>query len=78
MYDDGKHTPLIYFEIQGTTDSEDTLLFYGHFDKQPYGTGWDKDKGPTDPVIEDGGLFGRGGADDGYAIFSMITAIKAI
>jgi len=33
--------------------------------------------GPWEPVSRDGKLFGRGGADDGYAVFSSLTAIAA-
>jgi acetylornithine deacetylase/succinyl-diaminopimelate desuccinylase-like protein len=51
------------------------VLFYGHLDKQPFGEGWLTD--PTEPVIKEGKLYGRGAVDDGYAFFSAITAIKA-
>ena len=51
---------------------------YGHFDKQPHMTGWLPHLHPTKPVIEGDKLYGRGGADDGYAIFSAILSIKAI
>lgn len=53
-------------------------MVYGHLDKQPYGEGWDSDKPPTEPVIIEDRLYGRGGADDGYAPFSCMLAIKAI
>ena len=46
-------------------------------DKQPWGDGWDEDKGPTEPVIQNGKLYGRGGADDGYGMYSALLAIKA-
>jgi acetylornithine deacetylase/succinyl-diaminopimelate desuccinylase-like protein len=69
-------TPLILIEIPGTTD--DTALLYGHLDKQPEMTGWAEGKGPWLPVLEDDKLYGRGGADDGYAIFGAITAILAL
>ena len=48
---------------------------YGHLDKQPFGDGWKTD--PCDPVIKDGWLYGRGSSDDGYALFTAITSIKA-
>jgi len=36
--------------------------------------GWEEGTGPTNPVIKDNTwLYGRGGADDGYAIFSAVT-----
>lgn len=72
----GERTPLIYMEIPGTVD--DTVLLYGHLDKQPEMTGWDAGKGPWIPVLEGDRLFGRGGADDGYAMFASLTAIAAL
>ena len=69
-------TPLIYVEIDGQSDN--TVLLYGHLDKQPEMTGWRDDLGPWQPVLEDDKLYGRGGADDGYAMFSSILAIKAL
>lgn len=69
-------TPLIYIEIPGQSD--ETVLFYGHCDKQPEMTGWDADLGPWNPVIKGDKLYGRGGADDGYAIFASLTAILAL
>ena len=54
-------------------------MFYGHFDKQPHLTKeWREGLHPTKPVIEDGKLYGRGGADDGYSIFAMMTALKIV
>jgi acetylornithine deacetylase/succinyl-diaminopimelate desuccinylase-like protein len=69
-------TPLIFLEIDG--DDSSTILMYGHLDKQPAMVGWEPGLGPWTPVIRDGKLFGRGGADDGYAIFSTIAAIRAV
>jgi acetylornithine deacetylase/succinyl-diaminopimelate desuccinylase-like protein len=69
-------TPLIFIEVEGTGD--DCVLLYGHLDKQPEMTGWDEDLGPWKPVIKGDKLFGRGGADDGYAIFGSLTAIRAL
>jgi len=69
-------TPVILMEIPGASDR--TVLLYGHLDKQPPMTGWDADKGPWEPVLEDGKLYGRGGADDGYAAFASLTAIRAL
>lgn len=69
-------TPLLFIEIPGQID--DTLLMYGHMDKQPEMTGWDEDKAPWKPVIQDGKLYGRGGADDGYAVFASLTAIQTL
>jgi acetylornithine deacetylase/succinyl-diaminopimelate desuccinylase-like protein len=69
-------TPLIYMEIDG--DAASTVLMYGHLDKQPAMVGWEEGLGPWTPVLRDGKLFGRGGADDGYAIFATITAIRTL
>ena len=60
------------------TPTPKTILLYGHLDKQPEMTGWRADLGPWQPLIEDGKLYGRGGADDGYAIFTALAAIAAL
>src|SRR4249919_3327564 len=66
-------TPLIFLEIPAANggSDEDCVLLYGHLDKQPEMTGWDADLGPWKPVIKGDRLYGRGGADDGYAIFAL-------
>jgi acetylornithine deacetylase/succinyl-diaminopimelate desuccinylase-like protein len=69
-------TPLIFIEVPGSGD--DCVLLYGHLDKQPEMTGWAAHLGPWKPVIEDDKLYGRGGADDGYAIFGSLAAILAL
>jgi acetylornithine deacetylase/succinyl-diaminopimelate desuccinylase-like protein len=69
-------TPLLFLDIPG--DSGECILLYGHLDKQPEMTGWREGLGPWNPVIEEGRLYGRGGADDGYAVFSALTAILAL
>lgn len=74
-------TPLILVDIPASTDAgtgEDCVLLYGHLDKQPEMTGWDDDLGPWKPVIKGDRLYGRGGADDGYAIFGSIAAVQAL
>ena len=85
-------TPVLFFELaasQGTSEtiassadksrvSSQTVLMYGHLDKQPEFTGWRADLGPWTPKYEQGKLYGRGGADDGYAIYAAITAIQAL
>jgi len=72
---DGR-TPLLFIDIPGA--SNDVVLLYGHYDKQPEFSGWDDDLDPWTPVIKDGKLYGRGGADDGYATFGSLTAIRAL
>jgi len=69
-------TPLIFIDIPGQGD--DCVLLYGHLDKQPEMTGWSSHLGPWKPVIEGDRLYGRGAADDGYAIFGSLTAIAAL
>ena len=73
-------TPLIFLEIPAANggSDEDCVLLYGHLDKQPEMTGWDADLGPWKPVIKGDRLYGRGGADDGYAIFGSLAAILAL
>lgn len=69
-------TPVLFCEVPGS--GEDTVLLYGHMDKQPEFTGWSPGLSPWEPVLRDGKLYGRGGADDGYAIFSSLTAIRLL
>lgn len=72
-------TPVIFFEVEGTKPgAAQTILMYGHLDKQPEFTGWRNDLGPWTPKYEDGKLFGRGGADDGYAVYASIAAVQAL
>ncbi|MEF7615402.1 M20 family metallopeptidase [Aquincola sp. MAHUQ-54] len=72
-------TPVIFFEVPATKPgSTDTVVLYGHLDKQPEFTGWRSDLGPWTPKYEDGLLYGRGGADDGYAVYASLTAIMAL
>jgi acetylornithine deacetylase/succinyl-diaminopimelate desuccinylase-like protein len=69
-------TPLLLVDIPG--DAPGCVLLYGHLDKQPEFTGWSPGLGPWEPVLRDGKLYGRGGADDGYAVFSSLCAIAAL
>ena len=76
-------TPVIFFEVPatkagGNDPGADTICLYGHLDKQPEFNGWKNGFGPWTPRYEDGKLFGRGGADDGYAVYASITAIQAL
>lgn len=73
-------TPVITCEIPATpgVDTTTTTLLYGHLDKQPEMEGWDEDKGPWTPVMVGERLYGRGGADDGYALFAALTAVEAL
>lgn len=69
-------TPVLLCDIPG--ELPDCVLLYGHLDKQPEFNGWEPGLSPWEPVIREGKLYGRGGADDGYAVFSSLTAIRAL
>jgi len=69
-------TPVILIEVPGSND--DTILLYGHLDKQPEMSGWWEGFGPWTPVLKDGKLYGRGGADDGYAMYGSLAALLAL
>jgi acetylornithine deacetylase/succinyl-diaminopimelate desuccinylase-like protein len=69
-------TPLLLIDVPGELPG--SALLYGHLDKQPEFTGWLPGLGPWEPVLSDGKLYGRGGADDGYAVFSSLAAIMAL
>lgn len=79
-------TPLLLIDVPAFGDtssgsngeSEDLVLLYGHLDKQPPFDGWREGLGPWEPVLEGDRLYGRGGADDGYAVFAALTAIEAV
>jgi len=72
-------TPVLFAEIPAANGgpADETVFLYGHLDKQPEFTGWRDGLGPWEPVTEDDRLYGRGGADDGYAMFAALTAIQA-
>ena len=72
-------TPVLFFEIDATAPaSTQTVLMYGHLDKQPEFSGWRNDLGPWTPKYEDGKLYGRGGADDGYAVYASVAAVQEL
>ncbi|MEO8676113.1 MAG: M20 family metallopeptidase [Casimicrobiaceae bacterium] len=74
-------TPLLYFNVAATGKKaarDATVLLYGHLDKQPEMVGWLDGFGPWIPRYDDGKLYGRGGADDGYAVFASLAAIGAL
>jgi acetylornithine deacetylase/succinyl-diaminopimelate desuccinylase-like protein len=71
-------TPLLLCEVPATRAGTGTVLLYGHYDKQPEFTGWDPGLAPWEPVVRGKRLYGRGGADDGYALFGSLTAIAAL
>ena len=79
-------TPMIIIEIPAagtalagdTMPADDTVVLYGHLDKQPEMEGWREGLGPWTPVQDGDRLYGRGGADDGYAAFASLAAIEAV
>ncbi len=84
---DGRpRTPVLFFEVPASAGrqgepapaSGQTVLMYGHLDKQPEFNGWRSDLGPWTPRLIDGKLYGRGGADDGYAVYASLAAIQAL
>jgi acetylornithine deacetylase/succinyl-diaminopimelate desuccinylase-like protein len=73
-------TPVIVIDIPATDAraGEETVLMYGHLDKQPEMTGWSPGAGPWTPILDGDKLYGRGAADDGYAMFGAVTSILAV
>jgi acetylornithine deacetylase/succinyl-diaminopimelate desuccinylase-like protein len=75
-------TPLLYIDVPASANppgrSNDCVLLYGHMDKQPEFSGWAEGLEPWKPVLRDGRLYGRGGADDGYAVFGSLLALRAL
>lgn len=73
-------TPLLFFEIPATADSKShgDVLFYGHMDKQPAANGWTAGRSAFKASVENGVLYGRGGADDGYSFYAAISIAKAL
>ncbi|HEX5959679.1 MAG TPA: M20 family metallopeptidase [Rhodanobacteraceae bacterium] len=76
-----RRTPLIFIDVPASGSAarvDDCVLLYGHLDKQPEMTGWSQGLGPWTPVLKGDRLYGRGGADDGYAIFGSLSALLAL
>ena len=74
-------TPVLFFEVDATApdaEPDDAVLLYGHLDKQPPMTGWRDGLGAWKPVVDAERLYGRGGADDGYAAYASLVAIEAV
>jgi len=69
-------TPVIWMEVPG--QGSDTVLLYGHLDKQPEMTGWRSGLSPWMPVRDGDKLYGRGGADDGYSSFASLAALRLL
>ncbi len=69
-------TPVLLIEVPGA--GGDPVLLYGHLDKQPEMAGWMEGYGPWTPRRDGERLYGRGGADDGYAMFAALAALAAL
>jgi acetylornithine deacetylase/succinyl-diaminopimelate desuccinylase-like protein len=67
-------TPVLLVENGG---SGEPILMYGHLDKQPPLGDWRPGLAPFEPVRQGDLLYGRGTADDGYALFAAVTALLA-
>ena len=76
IYKEAGRTPLMILDVPGNSDG--TVLMYGHLDKQPEREGWAEGLDPWKPVLKDDKLYGRGGADDGYAIFASVCTVNAL
>lgn len=71
-------TPFLFVDIAASSPTKHTVLMYGHMDKQPPLRPWSDGLDPHKAVIRDNKLYGRGGADDGYALFSAINSVKVL
>ncbi len=77
-------TPVLLVEVPAFAGAgaaparKDSVLLYGHMDKQPPGTGWQPDLPPYNAVIKDEKMYGRGGADDGWALFGALSPLFAL
>ena len=73
-------TPLLFIEVPASVDHKGhgSVMLYWHLDKQPEMVGWHEGAGPWEPRFVDGKLYGRGGADDGYAVFAALSALAAL
>ena len=76
IFQEDKRTPLLIIDCPG--NMQGNILMYGHLDKQPEMEGWRDGLGPWNPVIEGDRLYGRGGADDGYAMFAATAAVRSL
>ncbi len=73
-------TPVILADVPASPGAEAELvtLLYGHLDKQPPLGSWREGLDPFVAVREGDRLYGRGTADDGYAIFAALGALEAL
>jgi acetylornithine deacetylase/succinyl-diaminopimelate desuccinylase-like protein len=71
-------TPALVIDVPATPGVPGTALLYGHLDKQPPLGEWSTGLAPFTPVRREEILYGRGTADDGYALFSALGAIESL
>jgi acetylornithine deacetylase/succinyl-diaminopimelate desuccinylase-like protein len=71
-------TPMLVVTVDSTAGEGGTVVLYGHLDKQPPLGNWSEGLDPYIPVVRDNRLYARGVSDDGYAIFSALSAIEAM
>lgn len=71
-------TPVVLADAPPTRGAQGTVLVYGHLDKQPPMGEWRDGLAPFSPVREGDRLYGRGIADDGYALFAALTAVELL
>ena len=72
-------TPTVLVDVPASDPrATGTVVIYGHYDKQPPFTGWSEGRGPWAPTLEGDRLYGRGVADDGYALPSALVAVEAV
>jgi acetylornithine deacetylase/succinyl-diaminopimelate desuccinylase-like protein len=71
-------TPTLVVTVGSTAGEGGTVVLYGHLDKQPPLGDWSPGLDPYIPVRRGDRLYARGVSDDGYAIFSALSAIEAM
>ena len=71
-------TPCLVVDVAAFRGGAGTTLLYGHLDKQPPLGDWSEGLDPFRAERKGDLLFGRGTADDGYALFSSLLALEAL
>ena len=71
-------TPTLVVTVESTSGPGGTVVLYGHLDKQPPLGNWSDGLDPFVPVRRGDRLYARGVSDDGYAIFSALSALEAM
>ena len=72
-------TPCVLADVGATTGERTaTTLVYGHLDKQPPLGAWRDGLDPFRACRVGDLLYGRGAADDGYAVFAALGAVEAL